>query len=244
MAAPMVVGVAGLLKSERPDWGRIKIWDAIVVSTDDVGLENMGSGRLNAYNALRQTLLPSAPSNLDGWPTAYNQINLSWQDNSDNELGFKIERRTSSSGFSEIGIEGKNVTSYQDKTCSIGVTYYYRIKAYNVSGDSSYSNTKSVTIPTGPPTAASNLRGRYNWRRDWIVLRWTDNSNNEEGFEVYCKDYGNWVYVGRVGPNTTYYIDEDIDGQCGSYEYYKVHAYNEYGYSPPSNTAEVEIICK
>jgi len=125
MAAPMVVGLAGLLKSQRPDWGREEIWEAIVSSADPLEDEGMGAGRINAYSALKQTWVPDAPSNLNAWPTAYNQINLSWQDNSDNESGFKIQRRTSSTEFSTIKTLGKNVTSYQDKTCTIGVTYYY-----------------------------------------------------------------------------------------------------------------------
>ena len=43
--------------------------------------------------------------------------NLSWQDNSDNEDGFKIERKTPSipgDVFGEINTLGPNVVTYQD----------------------------------------------------------------------------------------------------------------------------------
>jgi len=56
MAAPMVVGLAGLLKSQRPDWGREEIWEAIVSSADSLEDEGMGAGRINAYSALKQLL--------------------------------------------------------------------------------------------------------------------------------------------------------------------------------------------
>jgi hypothetical protein len=62
-------------------------------------------------------------------------------DNSSNEDGFRIERRTGTTQtFSEIAILGTNVTSYNDSGLVDGETYCYRVLAFNAAGSSAYSN--------------------------------------------------------------------------------------------------------
>jgi hypothetical protein len=93
-------------------------------------------------------LLPTAPGSLSANPVSSSQINLSWQDRSSNESGFKIERSFSlSSGFSQIAVVGENATSYSNIGLAPSTTYYYRVRAYNSSGDSGPSNTSSATTP-------------------------------------------------------------------------------------------------
>ncbi len=70
------------------------------------------------------------------------EFNLTWNDNSDNEDGFKIERRTPSipgDTYGEIGQVGANVTSYKDNV-QTGEQRCYRVRAFNSSGDSGYTN--------------------------------------------------------------------------------------------------------
>jgi len=70
------------------------------------------------------------PTSLNASPAGLTQINLSWTDNSDNEMGFAIERRTSESAFGEIYRVGANVTYYRDTGLDPYTTYYYRVRAY------------------------------------------------------------------------------------------------------------------
>ena len=75
---------------------------------------------------------PAAPSNLTGRFTTPTSIALTWQDNSDNELGFQIQRAKSPGGpWSVVGIVGANVTSYTDTHLAPSTTYYYRVGAFN-----------------------------------------------------------------------------------------------------------------
>jgi len=88
--------------------------------------------------------LITTPSYLNASAAGLHQISLSWTDNSDNETGFVIERRTSSSAFGEIYRVGLNITYYQDTGLDAYTTYYYRVRAYNTEEYSPYSNEASA----------------------------------------------------------------------------------------------------
>jgi len=65
---------------------------------------------------------------------------LTWQDNSDNEDGFKVERRSGPTDtFGEIATVGSNIITYQD-VVGDGQERCYRVLAFNSAGNSAYSN--------------------------------------------------------------------------------------------------------
>jgi hypothetical protein len=82
-------------------------------------------------------------------------VTLTWTDNSANETGFTIQR-AGDAAFT-IGLNtttivsttgpatGGTVTATQ--SVPRGVTYYYRINAFNLPGPSAWSATKSVAAP-------------------------------------------------------------------------------------------------
>src|SRR6185503_14720398 len=58
---------------------------------------------------------PGPPSNLSAVPTPNVAINISWADNSNNETGFRLERRTGLSGtYALIATLPAGQTSYPD----------------------------------------------------------------------------------------------------------------------------------
>jgi hypothetical protein len=87
---------------------------------------------------------PAAPSGLTAQATGMDKILLSWVDNSNNESGFKLERKTSTTAYVEIAQPGQNATAYVDTGLTPGMVYFYQIRATNSAGNSAYSNEASA----------------------------------------------------------------------------------------------------
>lgn len=87
------------------------------------------------------------PSKLKATAVGSSRIDLSWEDNSDNEKGFEIERkRSGEKDFTRVTIVSANTKSYSDTGLSCG-KYYYRVRAYNDAGHSDWSNEADGTTP-------------------------------------------------------------------------------------------------
>ncbi len=83
---------------------------------------------------------PNAPSGLTATP-AVGGIKLTWTDNSDNELGFVIERGFNLAGpWMQKFTPGANDTEEFDPYVACGTHYYYRIQATNAFGSSDFSS--------------------------------------------------------------------------------------------------------
>ena len=93
---------------------------------------------------------------------AATQNTITWQDNSNNEQRFNLERKAvpcadTSLPFVEISTPATNATTYVDTAVTEGVTYCYRVAASNTAGKSGYSNTGERLVPFSVPAAPSVL---------------------------------------------------------------------------------------
>ena len=178
----------------------------------------------------------NAPKNLTAQVISINQINLKWEDISINETGFKVERRTGTSGnFIEITSLQQNSITYSDNSVSSGSIYYYRVCSYDANGKSDYSNIVSASTSIEKPISPSNLQ-ISNTTTTSIEIEWKDNSYNEDGFVIERKgpSESNYSEIARVGKDVTRYKDENLN-LLSVYEY-RVKAYNSAGYSNYSNS--------
>jgi hypothetical protein len=89
--------------------------------------------------------IPLAPSNLKVQYIFSSALCISWDDNSYNESGFTIERSTDGKSWMQIKTLQPDLTNYADLGLILHTKYYYRIYAFNASGNSAYSNILSVT---------------------------------------------------------------------------------------------------
>jgi hypothetical protein len=130
---------------------------------------------------------PAAPGNLIATAAGSAKINLAWEDHSNNETGFKIERKTGADGsYAEIvpqGGIGANVTGYSNTGLAAGTTYFYRVCANNSDGNSAYSNEASATtLNSVAILVAKNSTWKYDASGSDLGTAW-----KEAGFAD-----GNW----------------------------------------------------
>jgi hypothetical protein len=106
-------------------------------------------------------VIPLAPTELKGTIVSKDQVDLTWKDNSTNETGYKIERKTDSGNFTEIGSIAADVTTFSDKTVAINTNYTFRVYSFNKVGKSiNYSNEvtiKTINVPTLTTTAITDV---------------------------------------------------------------------------------------
>jgi fibronectin type 3 domain-containing protein len=183
---------------------------------------------------------PAAPSGLTASAASGSQINLAWADNSGNEDGFEVQRCAGAgcTTFTGRAETGAGVTSYADTGLAAGTVYRYRVRAFNASGDSGFTNVAEATTPGGPPpgvpaapsglvaTAVSSAQ---------VDVTWADNSANETGFKLYRSTDGvNFFRTATLGANVVSY--SDTGRPASTTFYYRVVSYNTEGNSADSNT--------
>jgi len=219
---------SGIILKCETESGSINTWS--YYETDDQASDTYKPALVVDYVAP-----PTAPSGLSAAPNGANRIDLAWTDNSNNESGFKIQRKLGAGGtWSQIDTVGANVTTYTDTAVVGNATYYYRVCAYNADGDSSWSNEASATAIQAAPTGLSATPSAST-----VNLVWTDNATDETGYKVERKPEGGaYSQIGTAGQNATSYADEGVSP--GTY-YYRVSAYNDYGNSAYSNEASATV---
>lgn len=88
------------------------------------------------------------PDNLAATPISETRIDLTWTDRSNDELGFSIERSVGPNGlFEEIARVAANVTAYSDPDVYPARFYHYRVRAFDATRQSSYSNVAEALTP-------------------------------------------------------------------------------------------------
>jgi hypothetical protein len=154
---------------------------------------------------------PVAPTDLAATAVAEDQIDLTWQDNSTDEDSFDIQRKTGSGSFATIATVDANVTGYSDTGLTPDTTYTYRVRAVNGSLTSGWSNENSATtLPPEPPVAPSDLAAGA-VSQTQIDLSWTDNSDDEDSFEIQRKTgSGSFSTIATVGAGVTGYNDTGL----------------------------------
>ena len=92
---------------------------------------------------------PATPANLSAAAVSSSRINLAWTDQSTDETGFQVERKTGAGGtYAQIGTAAADATAYNDSGLAEGTAYFYRVRAVNGAGNSAYSNEANATTPS------------------------------------------------------------------------------------------------
>jgi hypothetical protein len=246
MAAPHVVGAVALYASTHPGstpaqtrhdllTAGVRPLAALQGITVTGGSLDIGTLMTVPANTLPA---PAAPATLRAVAASGTHVDLSWKDQSNNELGFAIERSTDGATYYLADTVGAAHMSYSDLTVQPGHTYFYRVRAYNPGGSSAYAPPASVATPAvSLPKAPSSLTATALSAGSGVSLAWKDNASNEDGFQIERKTGTTWQVLTTVAANTKTFTDASAARRT-TYAY-RVLAFNVAGGSPYSNQVSV-----
>ena len=79
------------------------------------------------------------------------ELRLTWTPSTGDVLGYSIERTIdTTSDFTQIARVGPGVSAYTDSGLTVGITYCYRVQAFNAVGVSPYTEAVCKTAGTSP----------------------------------------------------------------------------------------------
>lgn len=110
-----------------------------------IGATNACGTSISSYTLISKTSIPEIPSIISVNPISTNMIEIKWNDNSVNEDGFTIHRSTDGNTFQMLTNLLANTSIYTDKDLSKGTTYWYKIIATNLIGNSGFSEQRNCT---------------------------------------------------------------------------------------------------
>ncbi len=183
--------------------------------------------------------IPNSPSNPLVNSVSDQALNLRWQDNSNDETGFLIERSNSAAGpWTKLAfVHQPDTVVYQDQYLMPGTTYYYQVSAFNSFGRSAPSSVVSGITQTStrvPDRADQPLvSGKY---IQGLVYP------NTTGYRIERSVGGNiWQTTANFyvedGPNAGIYNYFEPNTPINTYFSYRVVAFNSVGDAVPSPTA-------
>ncbi|HEY2953640.1 MAG TPA: PKD domain-containing protein, partial [Candidatus Eisenbacteria bacterium] len=155
---------------------------------------------------------PPSPSNLvatavcDSTDPSGGAVALSWRDNSTNEDGFEIEESADSVNFTPVEIGGPESITFTRAGLPPATPMWFRVRATNAFGPSSYSNVAFATtkaIPVEVPVLAAATASSSS-----ISLSW-NNVASETGYELQRSPDGvsGWTPIAQLGADVVRFTD-------------------------------------
>ncbi|MCB9802463.1 IPT/TIG domain-containing protein [Candidatus Nomurabacteria bacterium] len=157
--------------------------------------------------------IPASPSNLELTSNDGQGVRISWLDNSTNEDGFKVYRKSSSVDWREIAATEANQNSFIDTSIIAEEVYNYKVLAYNDGGQSEFSDSITVTAAVSSLDVIG-VRVMKNEEhlsvQDWYQ-RYAPNSG-VSGQELLIDGYqalrvGNTVYIAAANASGAIYTN-------------------------------------
>ncbi len=232
--------------------------DIAVVSFPNNSFKNSGLSsnttyyyRIKAENSISDSVKvttpapspPLAPTSLLSLQTDKKFVKIGWNDNSNNEIEFIIERSDAgTNNFKQIASVSSNIREFTNQSLLPNTEYSYRVKASNEDGQSAYTNVLAVkTLQLQLPVAPTNLNAGSITSRS-CELTWKDNANNETGFQIFKLDENDGVYKSYLTVTANLVKSVISDLQANSSYNFKLRAYNTDGVSAFTNEIRVTTL--
>lgn len=200
-------------------------------AADNARSMNNTAAVIAGYRSGSALTTPAAPTGLAANSPAFDRVNLTWADNSNDESGFIVQRATGAAAYADIATLGAGVTSYTNTGLTGSTDYSYRVRAYNSAGSSVFSNVQSVTTLPVPPKPIAPAPASLTSSGLVVTVSWT-NVADESGYELVRETYNARKNTWAASTTT---VAADVSSlsqslSAGTYRY-KVRAYNAAGAS-------------
>jgi fibronectin type 3 domain-containing protein len=181
--------------------------------------------------------VPAAPSNAQPTLITTGEIDLTFQDNSNNENGFYIFEQIASNNPNLIATlpadtdPAPNTLTYQVTNLTPGTTYAFSVQAFNNAGPSGPTSFKTATLTLAPTNlAAASVKGKVNltWTAPTGAVTYNVYRSLASGGEAGTTP----IATGLATPSYT-----DTSAAAGTTYFYEVTAVDAGGESALSNEA-------
>jgi len=190
---------------------------------------------------------PATPTGLQAQANSGTQITVTWTTPSTNATGFYVERAPDNSGaagtYAQIAQVSASTFTYASSGLGSSTRYWFRVRAFNASDVSGYSNQADATtlvIPATPTSLAGNAVSSSR-----IDLSWTDNATNETGYLLdrapdNAGAAGTFVQIASLPAGATTYSNTGLN--ANTRYWYRVRAVNATDASPYSSSLSVSSL--
>lgn len=198
-----------------------------------IGIPNYGSMQESGAVIVYRDPSAFVPDDLSITVESNTELTLDWKYFSNDTASFEVYRSDNDSvGFIVIDTVRWGNFSYTDQNLSTGQKYYYKLKAFNSFGSSSFSSTVQA-IPGIAPETPYNLNiviGENN-----LFLSWEAKGDSSVSFAVYRSDAAanNFEIINTTSWGNFTYTDQNLVN--GQEYFYKIRAFNPFGDSPFSS---------
>jgi len=167
MATPHVAGLVALIQEQHSSWGHQQVISHVLGTVRPLNAlqgKTVSGGIIDAEAALAGTssspepepapapgISPVMPGNMQtSVDSVTGVVILTWNDNSDNESGFEVQRQKQHKngnrwvGTTMIGTVGSDITSMSDAPGD--GKFHYRLRAFNTAGSSSWTGWVNADV--------------------------------------------------------------------------------------------------
>tara|TARA_R110000737_G_scaffold309472_1_gene317750 strand:+ start:447 stop:2108 length:1662 start_codon:yes stop_codon:yes gene_type:complete len=117
-----------------------------------------GSNNLVSSNPTGAGGAPLAPTNFTASYLSDTSLSLAWTDNATNELNFELDRSPNGTDtWTALTSPAANATSATNTGLTVDTQYFYRLRAVNAAGNSSYTTANGTTTASSAFWVSSNV---------------------------------------------------------------------------------------
>ncbi len=172
---------------------------------------------------------PLAPTSLTATVNSPTSVTLNWVNTASTipTTGYTIQRATNTTfttGLTSFNVPGNATTNtYTDTTAAANTSYYYRVLAYNGSGNSAWSNVVNASTILPAPTALTAIVNSATS----VTLNWTTTATFATGYTIQRAT--NTAFTAGLtsfdAPGTATHTYTDTTTMANTRYYYRVRAY-------------------